>query len=89
MKLVIAGLVVFILTAPFGYWRATVPFKSKKWFLAVHLPILFIIIVRFAFGFAFTLYSFIILDLAFFFGQLFGGYYYKYVVKKRKKDINL
>jgi len=85
MYLTIAGFIVFFVTLPFGYWRATVRFKSTQWFLAVHLPIPSIILVRFLFHFGFTFYSFLILDAAFFFGQLFGGYIYKYIVKKRKK----
>jgi len=86
MYLEIAGIIVFVFTLPFGYWRAIVRFKSTQWFLAVHLPIPSIILVRFIFDLDFTLYSFLILDAAFFFGQLFGGYVYKYIVKNRKKS---
>jgi len=41
----IAGSSAFILTIPMGLWRASVPKFSARWFLAVHLfvPLVFLI----------------------------------------------
>ena len=35
---------------PFGAWRSTVPRFSWRWFLAIHLPIPFIFLLRTALG---------------------------------------
>lgn len=43
--LLIAGISTFALTVPMGVWRVSVPRFSIRWFLAVHLfvPVVFLI----------------------------------------------
>jgi hypothetical protein len=50
--LVIPGVVAAAVTlnVPFGAWRATTPRLSPAWFLAVHLPIPFLFLLRYGSG---------------------------------------
>ncbi len=43
MKLLAVAVVVFLINLPFGYWRSRVPTRSRQWFLAIHLPVPFVI----------------------------------------------
>jgi hypothetical protein len=74
MKLLwVAGLLVFILNLPFGYWRSRVRKFSAQWLLAVHMPVPFVIICRIFLGLGWHLITFPILIGAFFAGQFAGG----------------
>lgn len=42
----IISIYTFFLCIPFGYWRTTTHRFSVAWFVAVHLPVLFIVPVR-------------------------------------------
>lgn len=64
---------VLILNIPFGYWRATEKKFSLRWFLAVHAPVPFIILLRLLAGLGWQLAAFPVLVAAFFSGQFFGG----------------
>ncbi|OHB78052.1 MAG: hypothetical protein A2Z34_09365 [Planctomycetes bacterium RBG_16_59_8] len=65
--------IVALLNLPFGYWRANVPTRSFQWFLAIHMPIPFVIALRLVgdVGFGWTTYPAFI--GAFAVGQLLGG----------------
>ncbi|NPA36332.1 MAG: hypothetical protein GXO47_05735 [Chlorobi bacterium] len=73
VKLTIICIVTFLMNIPFGYWRNNVKKFSVQWFLAVHIPIPFIIIMRIYsdIGFAWYTYPFII--GSFFLGQKAGA----------------
>jgi len=43
MRLWTIAFVVFLLNLPFGYWRQNVRKFSFQWFLAVHLPVRFVL----------------------------------------------
>ena len=73
MNLFIISTLVFILSLPFGYWRINVKKFSLQWFMAIHLPIPFIILFRFLSGTGFELLSFPFTIIAFFLGQLVGA----------------
>lgn len=77
INILILSSIIFIIDLPFGYWRASVKAKSYKWFLAIHIPIPFIIILRFLFKIDFVWYSFPFTFLSFFLGQFIGGKLYK------------
>ena len=81
INLAIVTVLTFLLNMPFGYWRASVKKFHWQWFLAVHIPIPFIIFMRFQFGLGFQFYTYPFLVGAFFFGQFVGARYY---VKKKK-----
>lgn len=68
------ALAVLLLNLPFGYWRAGSPRFSRSWFLAIHLPIPFVILLRVTSGLGWQLVSFPVLVGAFFAGQFLGGW---------------
>ncbi len=64
-------LTVFLLNLPFGHMRSKAVPYSRKWMLAVHLPVPFVIILRIFSGFTMRVIPLMILaDIA---GQLVGG----------------
>jgi hypothetical protein len=73
MKIILVGLIVLVINAPFGYWRANVKRFSLQWFLAIHIPVLFVIALRLAFHLGFAWYTYVVLVSAFFLGQQFGS----------------
>jgi len=72
INLLVVSLVVLALNVPFGYWRANVKRFSLQWYLAIHVPVLFIIGLRLAFHLGFAWYTYVALVSAFFLGQQFG-----------------
>ncbi|MCE8423809.1 MAG: hypothetical protein J5U19_03875 [Candidatus Methanoperedens sp.] len=63
--------IVFIINLPFGYMRSKATRFSKKWMMAIHLPVPFVLILRIASGLNWTVIPFLILsDIA---GQFAGG----------------
>ncbi len=71
--LLLVAVLVFLLNIPFGFWRAGVPARSRRWFLAVHLPVPLVIALRVMSGLGFQLASFPVIVGAFFLGQYVGG----------------
>ena len=82
INLSLVFLLIYIFNIPFGYWRANVKKFSIQWFLSVHLPVPFVIFLRFYAGIGFELYTYPILVGAFFLGQFTGSYFFNY----RKKN---
>ena len=64
---------VFLLNLPFGYWRANEPKLSKGWFLAIHLPVPFVIALRIFSGLGWHFITFPVMIGAFFGGQFAGS----------------
>jgi hypothetical protein len=64
---------VALLNLPFGYWRAGVDKFSRQWFLAVHLPVPFVIALRIMSGLGFHLATLPVMIGAYFVGQYLGG----------------
>jgi len=73
MKLINVGLIIILLNIPFGYWRANVRKFSMQWIFAVHLPVPFVIALRFLSGIGFAFITYPILVSAFFLGQFAGA----------------
>ncbi len=69
---IVAGSIL-TLNLPFGYWRSNVKRFSKQWFLAVHIPVPFVIALRILSGLGWRFITFPVLVGAFFTGQLLGG----------------
>ena len=63
---------VLVLTLPFGFYRAYTRKLSARWFLAIHVPVPFIFLVRIAAGLPYTFIPFTC--LAFASGQVLGGW---------------
>lgn len=78
-KLILITILVFILNIPFGYWRANVKNFSTQWFLAIHIPVPFIVALRLLSGVGFSWYTYIFLVGGFFLGQKFGSFIMKRV----------
>lgn len=72
-KLALIAFLVFFLNIPFGYWRANVRKFSTQWFLAIHIPVPFIIALRLLSGIGFAWYTYLFLVGAFFLGQQLGS----------------
>jgi len=83
MNLIYAAISIFFLNLPFGYWRGSVKKLSVQWFLAIHIPVPFVILFRFVFHLGFQLYTYPVMVGCFFGGQWIGGlvrkkgYFYK------------
>ena len=74
MNLAIVTFTVALINIPFGYWRAAVRKFSLQWFLSVHIPVPFIILLRIISHIGFAFYTYLFLVGAFFTGQRLGAY---------------
>ena len=75
--LILSSLLVFFLNLPFGYWRANTRKFGRQWYLAVHLPVPFVILIRYLMHTGWHWSSYVFLVGAFFLGQLAGGSIHK------------
>jgi len=71
-KVALVAVLTFLINIPFGYWRAKVKKLSKEWFLAIHLPVPFIVIFRLLLGVKLNLYTLAVFVASFFAGQRVG-----------------
>jgi hypothetical protein len=71
--LILTALIVGILNVPFGYWRANVKRFSIQWFLAIHIPVPFIVALRLLSGIGFAWYTYVFLVAGYFLGQQLGS----------------
>jgi len=76
MNILLLTLFTFIINIPFGYWRANVRKFSLQFFLAIHLPVLLIILFRFLSGTGFEITTLFFTVPAFFLGQFAGSKIY-------------
>ena len=79
-------LLVIVLNFPFGYWRANVRKFSTQWFLAIHIPVPFIIAMRLLSGIGFAWYTYLLLAGAFFLGQKFGSLLMSWIHKHCQQE---
>lgn len=85
IKILLLGIIVFLINIPFGYWRANTKFKSMEWFATIHIPVLIIIFIRFQFNIDFTIISVLTSIFTFILGQYIGM---KLFVLMRRTGIN-
>jgi hypothetical protein len=76
MNIYTTAILVLILNFPFGFWRAGTKKFSLRWFLAIHVPVPFVIALRFMLGLGWHPVTFPVLVSAFFAGQFMGGRLY-------------
>ena len=81
-NLILVAILVFVLNIPFGYWRANVKRFSPQWFLAIHLPVPFIVAIRILSGIGFGWQTYLFLVAGFFLGQKFGSLLIKWIQKR-------
>ena len=64
-------LIVFIINLPFGYLRSKSTKFSRRWMMAIHVPIPFVFLLRITSGLNWTVIPLVVLsDVA---GQIIGG----------------
>jgi hypothetical protein len=64
-------LIVFLLNLPFGYMRSKSAKFSRRWMMAIHLPVPFVFLLRMLSGLNWTVIPLLVLsDIA---GQIVGG----------------
>lgn len=73
MKITLVAIAVLLLNLPFGYWRSKVKKFSLQWFLAIHIPVPFVILLRIYSNIGFELYTYPVLIGSFFLGQFIGA----------------
>jgi hypothetical protein len=78
-KLILITILVFLLNIPFGYWRANVKRFSTQWFLAIHIPVPFIVALRIMSGVGFGWETYLFMVGGYFLGQQFGSIIIKWV----------
>jgi hypothetical protein len=88
MALIIVAMITLILNIPFGYWRTHVRKFSPYWFMAVHLPIPFVVIMRLYFGLGFKVITYLVILPAYFLGQFIGSKLYKRQELKSSLKVN-
>jgi len=69
---ILVAVLTLLINIPFGYWRAKTKKLSKEWFLAVHLPVPFIVFFRILLGVKLNLYTLVVFVISFFIGQRLG-----------------
>ncbi|TKG90097.1 hypothetical protein EYV94_24130 [Puteibacter caeruleilacunae] len=84
MNLLLATLATFFLNLPFGYWRGGVRKFSWQWFVAIHVPVPFVIGFRYLFELGFQFHTYPLMVGAFFLGQFIGSRYRISKLPKRK-----
>jgi len=77
--LIFLAIFVLVLNIPFGYWRANVRRFSLQWFLAIHIPVPFIIALRILSDIGFRWHTYLFLVGGFFLGQQSGALVMKWV----------
>jgi hypothetical protein len=73
MGLWTVALLVFLISLPFGYWRASVRKRSGRWFLALLVPAPLVGALMVFSGPGWKWMSLPVLVVAFFLGQFVGG----------------
>lgn len=64
-------LIVFIINLPFGYMRSKATKFSRRWMMAIHIPVPFVFLLRIFSGLNWTVIPLLVLsDVA---GQIAGG----------------
>lgn len=78
-------LITLILNLPFGYLRSMSKRFSLKWFLYIHIPIPFVVLMRIWLGFSYHAIPVLLIGAVT--GQLCGGYIYLFNnCKNRDKE---
>jgi len=77
INIAIVSVLVFIINVPAGLWRGRLKKLSFWWFVSIHLPIPFVVGLRFLFDLGFAWYTYPFLVGAFFAGQLLGKKIYQ------------
>jgi len=85
MNIILITVFTFIINIPFGYWRANVKRFSLQFFLAIHIPVLLIILFRIVTGTGFEITTLFYTVPVFILGQFTGSRIYLF--RKTKEAV--
>ncbi len=71
-QIILPALFVFFLNIPFGYWREGTRRFSRNWYLAIHIPVPAVVLLRISLDLGWSPVSYVILVTSFFLGQMTG-----------------
>lgn len=77
----------YLVNIPFGYIRQRFKKYSVKWFVAIHLPIPFVVLFRYFFDLGYEIYTYPFILFVFFMGQFSGKKIRIY--RTRKNDLRV
>jgi hypothetical protein len=80
--------IVLLWNIPFGYWRGQARSFSRQWFLAIHLPVPFVIAIRIASGLGWQFITFPVMIAAFFTGQFLGSSLHLFAQRISKSPVS-
>jgi len=86
MPLFLLAIIVFVINIPFGYWRKTENKFSVQWFLAIHIPVVISILLRYLSDIPFKWENLILFIFVFVAGQFTGKLVYSYYKRKKCKS---
>jgi len=69
--IIIVSLIAMLVNVPMGYWRSTVKKYSVRWFLAIHLAVPLIFLLRVKSGLGYGYIPELVMSAVM--GQLIGG----------------
>lgn len=72
-ELGLVALAIFLLNLPFGWWRSGLRKLSPRWFVAIHAPIPFAVLLRHLAGLHFRWATLPLFVGAYFAGQTLGA----------------
>ncbi len=81
------AIIVLIVNLPFGYWRANVRKLSWQWFLAVHLPVGLVILLRIVSGLGWQIATVPVLFAVFFAGQYLGAKLHRWSIRSARVPV--
>lgn len=87
MDILLLTVFTFIINIPFGYWRANVKRFSLQFFLAIHIPVLFIILFRILIETGFEITTLFYTIPAFILGQFTGSRVYLFRKTKEAEPL--
>jgi hypothetical protein len=73
LNILFIAVIDFIVNVPCGFWREGTRRFSPAWFLAIHLPIPLVVILRKVTGIGYVWYTFPIFFAAYMGGQFLGS----------------
>lgn len=82
VRIIVVLAAVIVVTLPFGFYRAHTDKFSLRWFLAIHVPVIFVFLIRFG---SHLSYAFIPLTfVAFTAAQLLGAWAGRWWLSRRR-----
>ena len=88
LVILIISVFIILLNIPFGFWRANVRRFSFQWYLAIHLPVPIIILMRIILDIGWHWSTYVAFILSFSLGQYLGGLLQKRYLRKYPEGIS-